>query len=239
MQELTALAGEANAQAEAASSAESEQVDEVMTEKTKTSEPPNEPSAEDITMTEDTENEWTMADAAPALAPKPEAPVLTAAVLAVSPPVLGVEAQEDPAGRGDATEELREELQASGAETAWRIGRIVLPLGLQANIPACAKFVLKNDGEVAWPETTCIVSASGNPYGFQQLPLGAWQPNEVAEVFMDLNLPSHQEQTASAQHGQSWTQPQAMCLVHSFSWMSSGKLPCEWILKAALPLQKH
>jgi len=113
----------------------------------------------------------------------------------VSPPLLGVEAQEDPAGRGDASEEFREQLHEMGAQSAWRVGRIVLPVGLQAEVPACAKIALKNDCEVAWPETTCIVSVSGDPCGFQQMPLGAWQPNEAAEIVMDLNLPSRQEQT--------------------------------------------
>jgi len=195
MQEMATVAGEALARAEASAPVESEQTDEAMEEKIKEIEPPSGSSTQDTTICQVTEKEWAMASEATAPPSKPEAPVLTAAVLAVSPPVLGIEAQEDQAGRGDVTEELCEQLQASGAQTAWRVGRIVLPVGLQADVPACAKFILKNDSQVAWPETACIASASGNPYGFEQMPLGAWQPNEIAEVVMDLKLPSRQEQT--------------------------------------------
>jgi len=206
MQELAVVAGEANAQMEGTSAASSEQesvdtlvepaepnqVDDAVEQVTKEIEPANELYSKDAAMVQDTDNDWAMAEAA---APVPRS-VLTAAVLEVCPPILGIEAQEDQAGRGEVTEELREQLQASCVQIVWRVGRILLPVGLQTGVPVCAKFILKNDGELAWPETTCIVSASGNSYGFQQMALGALQPNEVAEVIMDLNLPSIEEPTA-------------------------------------------
>lgn len=108
---------------------------------------------------------------------------------------FGIEAQDDPAACGDATEELKDQLQTCDVQSAWRVGRVFIPAGLSCDVPACAKFILKNSSDITWPQSTCIVNVSGDAYGFHQMPLGSWQPGEVAEVVMDLRIPCKPEPT--------------------------------------------
>jgi len=140
---------------------------------------------------------WEMPDVEPSLPEPPELPgppeqpesellpAASARVIGSVPLTLGVEAQEVHAARGDATEEL-----AVGAAQAYRIGCVALPAGLDAAVPACARVHVVNDGQVPWPETAAVALVAGEALDFQHLPLGPLEPGEVAEVVMDLLVPS-------------------------------------------------
>lgn len=116
---------------------------------------------------------------------------LSATVLSSSQLVLGVEASEDEAARGDVTTEFEEMLrQVPTAHQAYRCGHMVLPASDEVgSVPAEAKLVVRNDGEVPWPEATCLTVVAGDPLGLTSMGLGALQPGEAAEVIMDLAVP--------------------------------------------------
>lgn len=120
---------------------------------------------------------------------KEVAPKLSASVVSSVPLVLGIEAQEDSSAQGDITQELAEAVRDSGAHQAWRIGRIVVPVGTDLPVPACVKAVVVNDGEVPWPETTVVTIVAGDALDFPELALGAIKPGEAAQVLMDLTVP--------------------------------------------------
>jgi len=121
----------------------------------------------------------------------------SARVMVGSPLVLGIEAQEEEAVRGDITEEFAGVVASAGASQAFRMGRMLLPAGGSSSVPACAKVVVQNDGQVQWPETTIIAVVSGDSLGFPQMPLGAMQPGEAAEVVFDLLVPAKSEPGAT------------------------------------------
>eukprot|EP00927_Polykrikos_kofoidii_P018552 TRINITY_DN18608_c0_g1_i5.p1 TRINITY_DN18608_c0_g1~~TRINITY_DN18608_c0_g1_i5.p1 ORF type:complete len:720 (+),score=145.84 TRINITY_DN18608_c0_g1_i5:87-2162(+) len=120
-------------------------------------------------------------------------PVASARVIHSSPMMLGVEAQEDTSGRGDVTEEFGAAIRACGGTQGYRVGRIAVPINGTTAVPACAKIVVQNDGEVTWPDATVTAHVDGNHFGFPQLPLGPLRPGEVAEVVMDLLVPPKME----------------------------------------------
>jgi hypothetical protein len=119
----------------------------------------------------------------------------SAKVLHAEDLMLGVEATEDTGARGDCTAELASIVNACGATQAYRIGRMVMaPMGnASVTVPACASVVIKNDGEVPWPETAAVALACGASYDFAHMDLGALQPGEVAEIVMDLSVPATSE----------------------------------------------
>jgi len=92
---------------------------------------------------------------------------LSATVLSSSQLVLGVEASEDEAARGDVTTEFEEMLrQVPTAHQAYRCGHMVLPASDEVgSVPAEAKLVVRNDGEVPWPEATCLTVVAGDEHG--------------------------------------------------------------------------
>jgi len=118
-------------------------------------------------------------------------------VLACTDLTLGVEAQEDASARGDVTEEFQHIVAEAGAKQAFRAGRVAIPVGLVAPVPACAKVVVVNDGGVPWPATTVLAVVAGEAMGFPQMALGALLPGEAAEVQMDLLLPPKATKDAS------------------------------------------
>lgn len=120
--------------------------------------------------------------------PKP-----TAAILHAHPLILGVEAEEFDIARGDASEEFSDLLSTTETKQAFRFGRVQLPAGLATTVPACAKVIVRNDSEVTWPEATAVQCILGDSFGFGQMQLGALQPGEVAEIVMDLTLPTKAE----------------------------------------------
>mmetsp|Transcript_87998 Transcript_87998/g.249302 ORF Transcript_87998/g.249302 Transcript_87998/m.249302 type:complete len:565 (-) Transcript_87998:98-1792(-) len=126
---------------------------------------------------------------AAALNPAPSALVTSAAPL-----LLGIEAREDEAARGDATAELGELIEGAGARQAFRLGRAQLPARREApDMPACASATIHNDGPVAWPETAALAFLSGDALGLPLLPLGPLAPGEATEVQLDLLLPARGE----------------------------------------------
>jgi hypothetical protein len=131
-----------------------------------------------------------------ALPPPSPPPPATARVMSAWPLVLGIEAREEDAARGDVTQEFAADVHGAGSSQAFRMGRMTLPAGGSSPVPACAKIVVQNDGQVTWPETTLIAVVAGDSLGFPQLPLGAWKPGEAAEIVLDLNVPAKPEQGA-------------------------------------------
>lgn len=121
-------------------------------------------------------------------------PAPSARVLAATELTLGVEANEDVSARGDVTAEFAHIVAEAGAKQAFRAGRVVVPTGLDAPVPACAKVVVTNDGQVAWPASTALVIIAGDSMGFPQMALGALMPGEAAEIQMDLLLPATEGQ---------------------------------------------
>lgn len=113
----------------------------------------------------------------------------SARVLACEDLILGVEAEEDLGSSGDLTAEFSQLLSQAGAKQAFRIARVVVPVGLPSPVPACTKVVLLNDGAVPWPVTTALVIVAGDALSFPQMALGPLQPGEAAEAQMDLQLP--------------------------------------------------
>merc|ERR1712060_971097 len=123
-----------------------------------------------------------------------EAPVAvpampSAKVLGCTDLALGVEAQDAAVG-GDVTAEFAPVVAEAGAKQAYLAGRVTMPVGLTAPVPACAKVVIVNDGQVPWPETASLVVVAGDAMDFPHMALGALQPGEAAEVAMDLKLPA-------------------------------------------------
>eukprot|EP00931_Biecheleriopsis_adriatica_P003982 TRINITY_DN105720_c0_g1_i1.p1 TRINITY_DN105720_c0_g1~~TRINITY_DN105720_c0_g1_i1.p1 ORF type:complete len:659 (-),score=202.57 TRINITY_DN105720_c0_g1_i1:62-1969(-) len=116
----------------------------------------------------------------------------SACIVSGAPLMLGVEAQEDEAARGDVTAEFAQVIAGAGARQAFRLGRIALPAGgdESASVPVCAKIVARNDGKVLWPETTAVAVTSGEAFGFPHMQLGALTPGEAAEVMIDLTVPA-------------------------------------------------
>merc|ERR1712060_251977 len=126
----------------------------------------------------------TEVEAPPAVPEMPSAKVLGCTDLA-----LGVEAQDAVVG-GDVTTEFAPVVAEAGAKQAYLAGRVTLPVGLTAPVPACAKVVIVNDGQVSWPATASLVVVAGDAMGFPHMALGALRPGEAAEVAMDLLLPA-------------------------------------------------
>jgi hypothetical protein len=73
-----------------------------------------------------------------------------------------------------------------------------------AVVKVCARLI--NNGQQAWPESTTLRIAAGNPYGLEELLVGAVPPGQAAELEMNLAVPSKMEETRSAwsleNHGQ-------------------------------------
>lgn len=132
-------------------------------------------------------------------APEVETPLPApcAAILKSSALILGIEAVEDMGARGDITSAMQDVVSATGAQQAYCIGRMVMATSDSAPVPACAKFVVVNNGQVAWPETAAITLVAGHSYDFQHLQLGALQAGEAAEIVMDLTVP-REASTAAA-----------------------------------------
>jgi hypothetical protein len=101
--------------------------------------------------------------------------------------VLGIEADEDSSARGDVTQAFAQdaEVLATGARQVFCIGSIKLPVGNVA-VPASATAIVINNGQVPWPEAASVVSLAGESFGFSQMPLGAVNPGEDAEIVLDL-----------------------------------------------------
>jgi hypothetical protein len=148
---------------------------------------------------EDTEEEWLMTEstvapvetATPAetTAAQDPPPAASAAVVSASL-LLGIEAQEDPTARGDITQNLAEQLAQVGAHQAFMLGNVVMPCSEGPKVPVCAKYIVMNNGQVPWPETTALHHISGQNFDFDILPLGAISPKQGAEVVMDLHVPA-------------------------------------------------
>eukprot|EP00927_Polykrikos_kofoidii_P018551 TRINITY_DN18608_c0_g1_i4.p1 TRINITY_DN18608_c0_g1~~TRINITY_DN18608_c0_g1_i4.p1 ORF type:complete len:451 (+),score=83.70 TRINITY_DN18608_c0_g1_i4:79-1353(+) len=170
--------------------APAEKDDEPVTEME--SDPSQEPAEEVVPLTDTKETHSPTADAQ-ARPSQLSTPVASARVIHSSPMMLGVEAQEDTSGRGDVTEEFGAAIRACGGTQGYRVGRIAVPINGTTAVPACAKIVVQNDGEVTWPEATITAHVDGNHFGFPQLPLGPLRPGEVAEVVMDLLVPPKME----------------------------------------------
>merc|ERR1740123_688217 len=139
-----------------------------------------------------TDASWDLAEAQPVIeteAPSAVPVMPSAKVLGCTDLALGVEAQDAVVG-GDVTAEFAPVVAEAGAKQAYLAGRVTLPVGLTAPVPACAKVVIVNDGEVPWPETAALVVVAGDAMGFPHMALGALQPGEAAEVAMDLLLPT-------------------------------------------------
>jgi len=115
-----------------------------------------------------------------------------ALVLNSMPLVLGVEAEEDNLARGDVTKECVEAIASAGARQAFCIGRVRLTTGVRdtAPVPASAKFVMKNDGQTPWADTTVLARMMGDSLGLPILPVTPVGPGETSEVVMDLLVPS-------------------------------------------------
>eukprot|EP00929_Paragymnodinium_shiwhaense_P049274 TRINITY_DN24866_c0_g2_i1.p1 TRINITY_DN24866_c0_g2~~TRINITY_DN24866_c0_g2_i1.p1 ORF type:complete len:777 (-),score=241.12 TRINITY_DN24866_c0_g2_i1:153-2483(-) len=124
--------------------------------------------------------------------PEPSAFVQTTAEL-----VLGIEAQEEEAARGDCTAEVSGAIAAIGATQAFRMGRMLLPTGDGPAAPACAKIIVVNDGKVAWPEQAVLTIVGGDAFGFPHLALGALNPAEAAMLTLELLVPRSQTQNMS------------------------------------------
>jgi len=115
------------------------------------------------------------------------------------PLTMGIEAEEDVAARGDATKELADLVYSCGARQAFRIGRMRLPSTFSEVAPACARMLVKNDGVLAFPQTTVIVNVEGDHLGLQVMALGVLEPGEVKEVEMDLEIRPKNEAPGHAQ----------------------------------------
>lgn len=127
-------------------------------------------------------------------AARPAASGPSASVIQCAPLLVGIEAQEDDAARGDVSADFAPILEAAGARQAFRTGRVVAVAGEDAvPVPACTKLVVLNDGQVPWPETTALSLAAGETFDFQHLALGSIQPGEAAEIVMDLLVPARAE----------------------------------------------
>eukprot|EP00927_Polykrikos_kofoidii_P018550 TRINITY_DN18608_c0_g1_i2.p1 TRINITY_DN18608_c0_g1~~TRINITY_DN18608_c0_g1_i2.p1 ORF type:complete len:719 (+),score=131.96 TRINITY_DN18608_c0_g1_i2:87-2159(+) len=152
-----------------------------------------------LTVTKEADPPTAVAQALPSVL---SAPAASAIVIHSSPMMLGVEAQEDTSGRGDVTEEFGAAIRACGGTQGYRVGRIAVPINGTTAVPACAKIVVQNDGEVTWPEATIMAHVTGDHFGFPQLPLGPLRLGEVAEVVMDLLVPP---KTTSGSTRSTWT----------------------------------
>lgn len=122
---------------------------------------------------------------------KPASSRLASAIaLTAAPLTLGIEAREDDTARGDATREFEGVVAAAGARQAFRVGRMLLPVSPSgcAPVPACARFLVRNDGEAAWPEGVALALALGDAYDFPGVLLGGVKAGETVEVVMDLSV---------------------------------------------------
>lgn len=126
--------------------------------------------------------------------------MLSASVISGTPLVLGIEAQEDQAVKGDATAEFAEDIAQAGARQAFRLGRVALPTGAAdaPAVPICAKVVVLNDGQAPWPETTAVTLVAGEAFGFPKMDLGALRPGEAAELVLDLTVAPRPESGSQA-----------------------------------------
>jgi len=118
--------------------------------------------------------------------------------------VMGVEAEEDGAARGDVTAEFGSELADAGARQAYRLGRVRLPAGpvsplggTGAATPVCASVMIANDGKAAWPATAVLALINGAPLNLPLLPLGPVDPGEAAQLELDVSLPACAEAGSS------------------------------------------
>jgi len=118
--------------------------------------------------------------------------------------LLGVEAEEEEAARGDVTAELGSELADVSAKQAYRLGRVHLPAGpvslfggTGAATPVCASVTIENDGKVTWPATTVLALVDGAPLNLPLLQLGPVGSGEAARLELDVSLPARAEAGAT------------------------------------------
>jgi len=114
--------------------------------------------------------------------------------------LLGVEAEEDEAARGDVTAEFGLELDDAAARQVYRLGRVRLPAGpislfggTGAATPVCASVTIANDGKAAWPATAVLALVDGAPFDLPLLQLGPVDPGEAAKLELDVSLPARAE----------------------------------------------
>lgn len=121
----------------------------------------------------------------------PMAVHLSAEARGSSPLVLGVEAEEDEEARGDCTENFPELLRTlPSARQVYRVGQMSIQASdNDATVPAEAKVVVLNDGDVAWPVSTCLRLVQGEALGLESMELGSLEPGEGAEFILDLSVP--------------------------------------------------
>jgi len=126
--------------------------------------------------------------------------VLSASVISGTPLVLGIEAEEEQAVKGDVTAEFAEDIAQAGARQAFRLGRVALPTGAAdaPAVPICAKVVVLNDGQAPWPETAAVTLVAGEAFGFPKMDLGALKPGEAAELVLDLTVAPRLESGSQA-----------------------------------------
>lgn len=114
--------------------------------------------------------------------------------------LLGIEAEEEEASRGDVTAEFGSQLADAVASQAYRLGRVRLPAGpvslfggTGAPTPVCASVTIANDGKAAWPATAVLALVDGAPFDLPLLQLGPVDPGETARLELDVSLPARAE----------------------------------------------
>lgn len=128
----------------------------------------------------------------------------SARVVSSSALVLGVEAEEDEAARGDVTAEFGSELADAAAKQAYCVGHVRLPAvpvslfgGTVAATPVCASVTIVNDGKATWPATAVLAHVNGAQLDLPLLQLGPVDPGEEALLELDVSLPAHAEASTS------------------------------------------
>lgn len=129
----------------------------------------------------------------------------SAVVVASHPLLFGIEAEEEPSARCDATSRSASTLAKLGARQAFCIGRVRLAAGgiepatgrPLAAVPASVMVTVTNNGSVEWPATTVITSISDDSLGVPVVPLGALPAGSSKSVEMDLLVPSKPEATTA------------------------------------------
>jgi len=155
----------------------------------------------------------------------------TALGLSSAPLYIDVDgADEDPAARGDVSEEFAENLNEHGLRQAFRIGRARLPAAgaasHQLTFPVSCKVIVKNDSTQRWPSTTALVHASGNTFELPLLLVGSVEPGESRELKFDLRILQAVE-SSNTEDCSTWvfrdiatSKPLGLMLVFEVQWLA-------------------
>eukprot|EP00931_Biecheleriopsis_adriatica_P085174 TRINITY_DN5946_c0_g1_i1.p1 TRINITY_DN5946_c0_g1~~TRINITY_DN5946_c0_g1_i1.p1 ORF type:complete len:410 (-),score=112.38 TRINITY_DN5946_c0_g1_i1:181-1362(-) len=112
-------------------------------------------------------------------------PEVFARAVSVAPLVLGIEADEDEAARGQFTEILVPDM---GCRQALRLGRVRIPHDC-GPVPVSTKVTLENTGNQPWPATVAAALVCGDALGCPLSTVDSAMPCKHSELEMDLTVP--------------------------------------------------